>query len=72
MGLYNYKLCKHIFYLMVCKIVEKNLLFINKKIIKKNQISKYYISSSKKLIKTIYKQLIDKKSLNLVKIKEKN
>ena len=32
---------------------------MNKKVKKKNQISKYYISSLKKLIKMIYEWLID-------------
>ena len=38
---------------------------------KKNQIPEYYIFSLKKLIKTIYKQLIDIKSPNPVGNKEK-
>ena len=55
------------FYLIVYGIIEKNFLFINKKINRKNQILKYYVFSFKKLIKIIYEQLFDEKSLNLLR-----
>ena len=50
---------------------KKNLLSMNKKVKRKNQISKYYISSSERLIKIIYKRLIDEKPLNLVRYRKK-
>ena len=44
----------------------KNLLAINKKVRRKNQIPKYHVFSLKKSIKMINKQLINKKPFNLV------
>ena len=38
---------------------------------KKKQILKYYSFSSKKSIKTIYEQLINKKALNLTRYQRK-
>ena len=42
--------------------VIKNLLSINEKMIRKNQIFKYYTSSLKEMIKMIKEQLMIKKS----------
>ena len=45
---------------------------MNRKIKKKNQIFEYYIPSFKKLMKTIYKQLIDDKPpYSIKKLKKK-
>ena len=40
---------------------------MNRKVKKKNQIFEYYILSSKKLMKKISEQLIDKKPPNLMR-----
>ena len=46
--------------------MKKNLLPINKKVKKKNQISKYHILSLRRLIKIIYQQSINEKPPNLI------
>ena len=46
--------------------MKKNILLINKKVKKKNQIFEYYTSGPKRLIKMIYKKLINEKLFNLI------